>query len=86
MMCERFQINSGIDRDRIKIWLEQELGVQADQSGCYLLPGCTITLEPLPETAGVIRLPRTLVSFCGERSYCQNYQRQFRLRFLSAGG
>lgn len=85
-MYVKLQINSGIDRSRIIDWLERELNVQAVQIGVYPLSGCTITLEPLPIGSGVLKIPRTLVSFCGEPQQCQAYQQQFRLRFLSAGG
>lgn len=85
-MNVKLQINSGMEHSRIIDWLEQELGVQALESGVYQLPGCMITLEPLPAGTGVLQLPRMLVSFCGEADSCQAFQRQFRLRFLSAGG
>lgn len=81
----QLQINSGIERGRILQWLEQELGLAAEQEGVYRLDGCTITLQPLPPGV-LLKIPRTLVTFTGEEATCRMYQRQFRLRFLSAGG
>lgn len=81
----QLQINSGIERARILHWLEQDLGLAAEQEGEYRLEGCTITLQPLPPGV-LLKIPRTLVTFSGEEDACRNYQRQFRLQFLSAGG
>lgn len=84
-MDVQLQINSGIEPDRIIHWLEKELGLRAVQKGVYALAGCTITLQPLPPGV-LLKMPRTLVTFAGEETVCRDYQRQFRLQFLSAGG
>lgn len=81
----QLQINSGIERVRILQWLEQELGLVAVQEGVYQLDGCTITLQPLPPGV-LLNIQRTLVVFTGEETACRMYQKNFRLRFLSAGG
>lgn len=83
---EKWQINSGIDRKRIIEYLEEELGILPDVEGRYALPGCVIMLEPLEEKHAVLRIPRTLVTFTGEKAVCEERLKQFRLRFLSAGG
>ncbi len=84
-MDVQLQINSGIEPDRIIHWLEKVLGLHAVQKGVYALDGCTIILQPLPPGV-LLKIPRTLVTFAGEETVCQDYQRQFRLQFLSAGG
>lgn len=80
------QINSGMARQRIVAYLEEELQLSAIQEGVYVAKGCTITLEPLIQPDAALKIPRTLVSFTGEAEACRQYQQQFRLHFLSAGG
>lgn len=80
------QINSGMARQRIVAYLEEELQLSAVQEGVYAAKGCTITLEPLIQPDAALKIPRTLVSFIGEAEACRQYQQQFRLHFLSAGG
>ena len=84
-MAER-QINSGIEQKRIVAYLEEELGIVPQMDGRYILPGCVITLESLKEEHSILQIPRTLVTFSGEEEVCEQWQKQFRLRFLSAGG
>ena len=84
-MAER-QINSGIERKRIVAYLEVELGIIPQMDGRYILPGCVITLKSLEEEHSILQIPRTLVTFTGEAEACAEWQKQFRLRFLSAGG
>ena len=80
------QINSGISRQRIIHYFEQELCLVPTQPYIYQVPGCTITLLPLEQTHSVLKMSRTLVIFSGEEAACLTQQRQFRFRFLSAGG
>lgn len=80
------QINSGIDYKRIIAYLEDELRLFRDDAGGYLADGCVIQLEPLDSSDNVLKIQRTLVTFSGEEEACRMQQKQFRMRFLSAGG
>lgn len=80
------QINSGIELKRIKDYFESELVLKQETENIYLLEGCKIILEVLPNQIGLLKLPRTLVRFIGEDEICRQQQENFRMRFLSAGG
>lgn len=80
------QIDSGISRQRIIQYFEQELGLTPVQPNTYQIPGCTITLQSIEQTNTILKMPRTLILFSGEEAICTAQQWQFRMRFLSAGG
>ena len=80
------QINSGIDRCRIIAYLEDEQCLSREADGGYLTDGCVIKLETLDSPDNVLKIQRTLVIFSGEEEACRVQQKQFRMRFLSAGG
>ena len=85
-VMKQYQIDSGIARKRIVAYLESELGIMPKADGTYQLPGCAITLKSSASANTVLHIPRTIVIFSGEEEACLLQQKNFRMRFLSAGG